>query len=80
MPQLNESKLREEICRLGDSLFTRGLTFGSAGNISARLEDGWLMTPTNFSLGRPPAWQAAANRTARKTKISTRQPKRDAKT
>jgi 3-dehydro-4-phosphotetronate decarboxylase len=52
MPHLNESKLREEICRLGASLFTRGLTFGSAGNISARLEDGWLMTPTNFSLGR----------------------------
>jgi ribulose-5-phosphate 4-epimerase/fuculose-1-phosphate aldolase len=44
--------LREEICRLGASLFTRGLTFGSAGNISARLEDGWLMTPTNVSLGR----------------------------
>jgi ribulose-5-phosphate 4-epimerase/fuculose-1-phosphate aldolase len=52
MPHLNESKLREEICRLGESLFTRGLTFGSAGNISARLEDGWLMTPTNVSLGR----------------------------
>jgi ribulose-5-phosphate 4-epimerase/fuculose-1-phosphate aldolase len=52
MPHLNESKLREEICRLGESLFTRGLTFGSAGNISARLEDGLLMTPTNFSLGR----------------------------
>jgi 3-dehydro-4-phosphotetronate decarboxylase len=52
MPPLNESKLREEICRLGASLFTRGLTFGSAGNISARLEDGWLMTPTNVSLGR----------------------------
>jgi ribulose-5-phosphate 4-epimerase/fuculose-1-phosphate aldolase len=52
MPQLSESKLRDEICRLGESLFTRGLTFGSAGNISARLEDGWLMTPTNFSLGR----------------------------
>ena len=44
--------MREEICRLGASLFTRGLTFGSAGNISARLEDGWLMTPTNVSLGR----------------------------
>ena len=52
MPHLNESKLREEICRLGESLFTRGLTFGSAGNISARLEGGWLMTPTNVSLGR----------------------------
>lgn len=52
MPHLSESKLREEICRLGESLFTRGLTFGSAGNISARLDDGWLMTPTNVSLGR----------------------------
>jgi 5-methylcytosine-specific restriction enzyme A len=31
MPQLNERNLREEICRLGESLFSRGLTFGSAG-------------------------------------------------
>src|SRR5215470_17602061 len=52
MPRLNEATLREEICRLGASLFARGLTFGSAGNISVRLEDGWLMTPTNVSLGR----------------------------
>jgi ribulose-5-phosphate 4-epimerase/fuculose-1-phosphate aldolase len=52
MPRLSEANLREEICRLGASLFDRGLTFGSAGNISARLEDGWLMTPTNVSLGR----------------------------
>ena len=52
MPQPNESNSREEICRLGELLFSRGLTFGSAGNISVRLEDGWLMTPTNFSLGR----------------------------
>ena len=52
MPRLNETNLREEICRLGESLFSRGLTFGTAGNISARLHDGWLMTPTNFSLGR----------------------------
>jgi 3-dehydro-4-phosphotetronate decarboxylase len=51
MPRLNEATLREEICRLGASLFTRGLTFGSAGNISVRVEDGWLMTPTNVSLG-----------------------------
>ena len=51
MPRLNEATLREEICRLGASLFTRGLTFGSAGNISVRLDDGWLMTPTNVSLG-----------------------------
>jgi 3-dehydro-4-phosphotetronate decarboxylase len=52
MPHLSEATLREEICRLGASLFARGLTFGSAGNISAQLEDGWLMTPTNVSLGR----------------------------
>jgi 3-dehydro-4-phosphotetronate decarboxylase len=52
MPRLNESTLREEMCRLGGSLFARGLTFGSAGNISVRLDDGWLMTPTNVSLGR----------------------------
>jgi len=47
-----EGRLREEICRLGASIFARGLTAGSSGNISARLPDGWLMTPTNFSLGR----------------------------
>jgi len=52
MPGLSETCLREEICRLGASLFERGLSFGSAGNISARIEDGWLMTPTNVSLGR----------------------------
>jgi 3-dehydro-4-phosphotetronate decarboxylase len=52
MPRVSEATLREEICRLGASLFARGLTFGSAGNISVRLDDGWLMTPTNVSLGR----------------------------
>ena len=47
-----ENQLREQICKCGQSLFNRGLTFGSAGNISARLPDGgWLMTPTNASLG-----------------------------
>ena len=44
--------LRDDICRLGASLFARRLSFGSAGNISVRLPDGWLMTPTNVSLGR----------------------------
>jgi ribulose-5-phosphate 4-epimerase/fuculose-1-phosphate aldolase len=47
-----EAKLREEICRLGASIFARGLTAGSSGNISARVADGWLMTPTNASLGQ----------------------------
>ena len=49
---MTESQLRDEICWFGRSLYDRGLTFGSAGNISARLQDGWLMTPTNSCLGR----------------------------
>ena len=49
---MSETKLREEICRLGRSLFERGLTPGSSGNISAKLDDGgYLVTPTNASLG-----------------------------
>ena len=49
---MSETKIREEICRLGRSLFERGLTPGSSGNISVRLDDGgWLVTPTNASLG-----------------------------
>jgi ribulose-5-phosphate 4-epimerase/fuculose-1-phosphate aldolase len=47
-----ETRLREEICRFARSLFERGLTAGSSGNISVRLSDGgWLSTPTNASLG-----------------------------
>jgi 3-dehydro-4-phosphotetronate decarboxylase len=46
-----ETKTREAICRLGASIFGRGLTPGSSGNISVRIDDGWLMTPTNVSLG-----------------------------
>ncbi|MGM0785425.1 MAG: 3-oxo-tetronate 4-phosphate decarboxylase [Pseudomonadota bacterium] len=49
----DETRLRERIVTLGRSLFDRGLTMGSSGNISVRLEDGgWLMTPTNACLGR----------------------------
>ncbi len=47
---MTETEARDAICRLGASLFSRGLTFGSSGNISLRLEDGWLMTPTNVAL------------------------------
>ena len=48
----DQTRAREEICSVGASLFQRGLTFGSTGNISVRLDDGgWLMTPTNASLG-----------------------------
>ena len=49
---MSEAKIREEICRFGRSLFERGLTPGSSGNISVALEDGgFLLTPTNASLG-----------------------------
>jgi ribulose-5-phosphate 4-epimerase/fuculose-1-phosphate aldolase len=49
----DETNTREEICEVGLSLFSRGLTFGSTGNISVRLaQGGWLMTPTNASHGK----------------------------
>ncbi|OCR22463.1 aldolase [Pseudomonas syringae] len=48
----NENTLREEICDVGRLLYSRGYTVGSAGNISARLDDGWLITPTDACLGR----------------------------
>lgn len=47
----DETVLREQIADTGRSLFQRGLTGGSSGNISVRLEQGWLMTPTNSCLG-----------------------------
>lgn len=49
---MNETALREAICRCGASLYARGLATGSSGNISARLDDGWLLTPTNSCLGQ----------------------------
>jgi ribulose-5-phosphate 4-epimerase/fuculose-1-phosphate aldolase len=49
---MTETQARELIAALGRSMFERCLTFGSSGNISIRLQDGWLMTPTGSSLGR----------------------------
>jgi ribulose-5-phosphate 4-epimerase/fuculose-1-phosphate aldolase len=49
---MNETQAREAICEIGASIFARGLTAGSSGNISLRLGDCYLMTPTNASLGR----------------------------
>src|SRR5260370_15667462 len=49
---MREAKEREAICAIGQSIFARGLTAGSSGNISVRAGEGWLMTPTNASLGR----------------------------
>jgi len=47
-----EQKAREEICRIGASLYARGYVHASAGNISVRLDEGWLITPTDACLGR----------------------------
>ena len=49
---MNEHQLREEIVRVGRSLFERGYVHATAGNISVRLDDGgYLITPTDASLG-----------------------------
>jgi ribulose-5-phosphate 4-epimerase/fuculose-1-phosphate aldolase len=48
---MTESQAREEICRVGKSLFDRGYVHATAGNISVRLDDGFLITPTDACLG-----------------------------
>ena len=50
---MNENKLREQVCILASSMFERGITHGSTGNISVRLEnDDILVTPSGSSFGR----------------------------
>jgi 3-dehydro-4-phosphotetronate decarboxylase len=46
-----ENALREELCRVGTSLYARGFVHATAGNLSARLADGFLITPTDACLG-----------------------------
>jgi len=48
---MNETELRLEICRVGRSLFERGYVHSTAGNISVRLPDGFLITPSEACLG-----------------------------
>ena len=48
---MSEARIREEIVMLSKSLFERGYSVGSAGNISAAVDDGLLITPTNSCLG-----------------------------
>jgi ribulose-5-phosphate 4-epimerase/fuculose-1-phosphate aldolase len=48
---MDETAARDEICRVGASLYARGYVHASAGNISVRLADGWLITPTDACLG-----------------------------
>jgi ribulose-5-phosphate 4-epimerase/fuculose-1-phosphate aldolase len=49
---MNETQSRDLMVELAASLFARGFSVGSAGNISMRVDDGFLITPTNSSLGR----------------------------
>jgi ribulose-5-phosphate 4-epimerase/fuculose-1-phosphate aldolase len=51
-PGHTEATLREDICRVGRSLYERGYVHATAGNISVRLPDGFLITPTDACLGR----------------------------
>ena len=48
---MTETQARDEICRIGESLFARGYVHATAGNISVRLDDGFLITPTDACLG-----------------------------
>ena len=48
---MTETEARDEICRVGKSLFDRGYVHATAGNISVRLDDGFLITPTDACLG-----------------------------
>jgi ribulose-5-phosphate 4-epimerase/fuculose-1-phosphate aldolase len=48
---MTENQAREEICRVGRSLFERGYVHATAGNISISLDDGYLITPTDACLG-----------------------------
>ncbi len=49
--QMNETATRDLLVRLSRSLFERGYSVGSAGNISVAVDDGVLITPTNSCLG-----------------------------
>jgi ribulose-5-phosphate 4-epimerase/fuculose-1-phosphate aldolase len=51
MTAMTESQARQDICRIGRSLFERGYVHATAGNISVRLDDGFLITPTDACLG-----------------------------
>jgi len=63
-----EAALREEVCRVGRSLFDRGYVHATAGNISVRLADGYLITPGDACLGRlDPARLARVDADGRQT-------------
>lgn len=49
---MNHAEQRQQMVELAASLFQRGFSVGNAGNISVRVPEGFLMTPTDSSLGR----------------------------
>lgn len=59
MSMRNESELREALVEFGRAFHARGLAIGTSGNLSVRLDDGYLVTPTNASLGRLDAQRLA---------------------
>jgi len=48
---MDEARHRDEMCRVGARLFARGYVHATAGNMSVRLDDGFLITPTDACLG-----------------------------
>lgn len=48
---MSDAKARETLCRMGERLYVRHFVHGTSGNLSLRLDDGWLVTPTNTCLG-----------------------------
>ena len=65
---MTETQARDEICRIGRSLFERGYAHATAGNISVRLDDGFLITPTDACLGfLDPAQLARLDASGRQT-------------
>jgi ribulose-5-phosphate 4-epimerase/fuculose-1-phosphate aldolase len=48
---MSDAAARDSLVAFGRSMFERRLTFGSSGNISVKIDGGWLMTPTNVALG-----------------------------
>lgn len=48
---MSDTAARDALCRMGQRLYDRHLVHGTSGNLSLRLDDGWLITPTNTCLG-----------------------------
>jgi 3-dehydro-4-phosphotetronate decarboxylase len=48
---VSDTKTRDQMVQLAASMYARGLTFGASGNLSVKIDGGWLMTPTGSSLG-----------------------------